>query len=161
MFTQEIRWSRPALGGLACLYLWVLIAIVGPALFLPPRRDAAALLFIIGTLTSALFAAVAVVFTTLRVSIDGRALTVGFGPFRDRVPLEQITACEATTYRWTEWGGWGIRCGRRAKLYNVPGDRGQAVQLTLSDGRRILFSSSDPTAVCRALWENHPEVRRL
>jgi hypothetical protein len=161
MFTQEIRWSRPALGALACLYLWVLAVIVGPALFLPPHRDAAGLLLVIAALTSVLFAAISAIFTTLRVTIDRHTLTVGFGPFRERVPLEKITACEATTYRWTDWGGWGIRCGGRARLYNVPGDRGRAVQLTLSDGRRLLFSSPDPTAVCRALWDHHPEVRRL
>jgi hypothetical protein len=161
MFTQEIRWSRPALGALACLYLWVLLAIVGPALFLPPLRDATVLLLLIAALTTVFFAGLTAIFTTLRITIDQHTLTVGFGPFCDRVPLEAITACEPTTYRWIEWGGWGIRCGWRRKLYHVPGDRGRAVQLTLSDGRRLLFSSPDPTAVCRALWEHHPVVRRL
>lgn len=160
MFMQEIRWSRPALAALLGLYLWIVAMIAAPAFFRPPGGSETVLLLAVATLTSLLFVAVAAVFTTLRVTIDSRTLTVGFGPFRERVSLEQITACEAITYRWMEWGGWGIRCGWRAKLYNVPGDRGRAVQLTLANGRCLLFSSPDPTAVCRALWDHHPVVRR-
>jgi hypothetical protein len=92
-----------------------------------------------------------VLFTRFRVSIEGRTLMVGFPAFRERIPLEQITACAPITYRWIEWGGYGIRINRRDKMYNVPGDGGRAVQITLDNGRRIFFSSTDPAAACAAI----------
>ncbi|HYO30076.1 MAG TPA: hypothetical protein VER37_05790, partial [Thermomicrobiales bacterium] len=76
----------------------------------------------------------------LRIVVDEATLTVGFGPFRERLPLVRIATCDATTYRWWEYGGWGIRRyslrrpWRRAKLYNVLGDGGLAVRVALDDG---------------------------
>jgi hypothetical protein len=89
-------------------------------------------------------------------------LTVGFiSPFKEHISLDRVEACEATTYNWIAWGGFGIRFRRRAKLYNVPGDRGRAVQVRLTDGKQLLFSSPDPAAVCRALRERNPNIVEL
>ena len=106
---------------------------------------------------------VAVAFRQLRIVVDDTTLSVGFGPFRERLPLTRIVACAPTTYRWLEYGGWGIRYNirhlrRRATLYNVMGDRGRAVEVVLDDGRRVLFSSGDPAAVCQAIRAHRPEI---
>jgi hypothetical protein len=104
---------------------------------------------------------VGAVFHRLRVTLDAEALTVGFGPFRERLPLARIAACAPTTYRWLAYGGYGIRYNfrRRSKLFNVPGDGGRAVQVTLDDGRRVHFSARDPAAVCAAIRARYPHCR--
>jgi hypothetical protein len=159
MFIQETHISRQAAGALAGLGLLILLPMLLPALTHPmPPEERLRLLSIAGV-TTLFYAGLLMVFSTVRVVIDEQALTVGFGPFRERVPLSRVTACSPTTYRWWDWGGWGIRLRWPAKLYNVPGDRGVAVVVTLDDGRRLLFSSTDPAAVCQAIRERHPEFR--
>jgi hypothetical protein len=98
------------------------------------------------------------IFRTLRICVDEQTLIVGFGPFKEHVPLDRVVACGSTTYRWIAWGGFGIRGRRRAKLYNVPGDQGRAVEVRLDDGKQVLFSSPDPAAVCRALHERNSHI---
>jgi hypothetical protein len=158
MFIQETRWSLAALRALIGLNLIVFLSVVAPAVSLPPGHPERTLLLTVAGITAIFLTGITWTFTTLRVTIDEHALTVGFGPFRERVPLERVTACRPTTYRWWDWGGWGIRLGWRAKLYNVPGDGGVAVELTFDDGRRLLFSSSDPAAVCQVLRDRRPEI---
>jgi hypothetical protein len=158
MVVEEITWSRVgwlvllAPAALALVPLgWVLLTVPAsrPAVLIP--------LLVVGLVLGG----VGAVFHRLRVTLDAEALTVGFGPFRERLPLARIAACEATTYRWITYGGYGIRYAfwRRAKLYNVPGDRGRAVQVTLDDGRRVLFSARDPAAVCAVLRPRCPNCR--
>src|SRR5689334_1690658 len=120
MFIQETRSSPAALQALVGLNLIVLLSVLAPALSLPPGDQERALLLTVAVITAIFLTGITWIFTTLRVIIDEQTLTVGFGPFRERVPLERVTACCPTTYRWWEWGGWGIRLGWRAKLYNVP-----------------------------------------
>jgi hypothetical protein len=159
MFTQEMRWSPGAMWAVGGLLLFVMAALLAPALVRPPDDRETALALVLGVAITTLSGGLVWTFTTLRVTVDDQALTVGFGPFRERLPLERIVECGPTTYRWYEWGGWGIRLGWRAKLYNVPGDRGVAVQVVLDDGRRVLFSSPDPEAVCQVLRERRPGIR--
>ncbi len=61
-----------------------------------------------------------------------------------RLSAGEIREAEARTYRpILEYGGWGIRYGwRGGRAYNVSGNRG--VQLTLNDGRKVLFGSRRP-----------------
>ncbi len=159
MFTQEIRWSPGAVWAVGGLLLFVMAAVLAPALVRPPGDRETAIVLVCGVAITALSGCLVWTFTTLRVTVDDQALTVGFGPIRERLPLERIVECGPVTYHWYEWGGWGIRLGWRAKLYNVPGDRGTAVQVVLDDGRRVLFSSPNPEAVCQALRERRPEIR--
>jgi hypothetical protein len=91
------------------------------------------------------------VFTRLRIVVDAEALTIGFGPFRERIPRALIAECGMTQYRWQEWGGIGLRIRPGARLYNVPGDGGWAVRVRLRDGQIRLFSSRRPSAICNAL----------
>ena len=40
-----------------------------------------------------------------------------------------IESATAVDYKWTRYGGWGIRRGRDGEwLYNMPGDGGKAVR---------------------------------
>jgi hypothetical protein len=102
---------------------------------------------------------VAVLFKELRIALADESLSVGFGPLRRRVPLQAITRCEPLTYRWCDWGGWGIRWRPGGTLFNVPGDHGQAVQLTLANDRRVLFSSREPQAWCERLRLRTPAIQ--
>ena len=87
------------------------------------------------------------------VRSDG--LYVRFVPFHRRprrLPFARMVRFEACTYRpLREYGGWGIRYGKRGKAYNVSGNRG--VQLEFTDGKRLLIGSQQPEMVVRAMQE--------
>ena len=160
MVVEEITWSRGAwvvlLAAAACALVflgWVLLTV-------PASRHPSALVPLLVVVLPV--AGIRAVFHRLRVTLGPDTLTVGFGPFRERLPLARIAACGPTTYRWLPYGGWGIRYNvwRRAKLYNVPGDGGRAVEVTLDDGRRVLFSARDPAAVCAVLRPWCPNCRK-
>jgi hypothetical protein len=56
------------------------------------------------------------------------------------VPFGTIAGVMAVIYRpLREYGGWGIRFGRKGMAYNVSGDRG--VQVTLKNGKSFLLGS--------------------
>lgn len=159
MVVEEMTWSRGGwavlLGAAACSLVplsWVLLTV-------PASRPSA---FVPLLVIPLFIAGIGAVFHRLRVTLGPDTLTIGFGPFRERLPLARIAACDPTTYRWLAYGGYGIRYNfwRRAKLYNVPGDGGRAVQVTLDDGRRVLFSARDPAAVCAVLRPRCPNCRQ-
>ena len=177
MYVEELRWSSAARWGLVAVAALPIPSCITALLAAPPRAGRAlALVPLLGV--AALVAGILVAFGRLRVVVDETALTVGvgpfwaagFGPFRERLPLARIAACEPATYRRLEYGGWGVRSSlfhprRRATLCNVMGDGGRAVQVVLlDDRRRVLFSLRDPAAVCRALRalradRHHPPPR--
>ncbi len=65
-------------------------------------------------------------------------------------PLATIAEAEAITYRpIIEYGGWGIRIGRKGMAYNVSGNRG--VQVTLEGGRSFLLGSLQPERLATAI----------
>jgi hypothetical protein len=159
MVLEEIGWSWRwwvFLGGVAGV---VLAVIAADRLPLPGKHGRAEP--VLPALVLLLLAGIAVLFRRLRVTLGPAALVVGFGPLRDRVPLARIVRCAPVTYHWLAFGGWGIRYNwaARAKLYNVAGDGGRAVRLTLDDGRHLLFSARDPAAVCAALRPHCPHCR--
>jgi hypothetical protein len=160
MFSQEIRWRGVVWWALVGLLLGTTSLSLVPA-FSATDRELRKLPLLIVAVTTGAVLLVLWIFGTLRISVNQQVLTVGFGPFRERISLDRVAACGVTTYRWMDWGGFGIRVGRRGKLYNVPGDRGIAVQVDLKDGQKILFSSPDPSAVCHALRQRNPEITEL
>lgn len=157
MEVESLGWPAAARWGLVAVTAFPVVVAAAVLLGVPSARPVAAipLLAVI-----ALDATLAAAFGRLRVAVDDAALTVGFGPFRDRLPLDRIVACGPTTYRWQDFGGWGIRVNprRRVKLYNVAGDGGRAVRVLLDDGRAVLFSSRDPAAACQALRAHRPAI---
>lgn len=160
MFAQEIRWPAKAWVTLGGLLLAVTALLLTPTFF-TVAHGLRKLLLISAGVTVAASLGFVWLFSSLRISVNERALTVGFGPFRETITLERVASCGTTTYRWVDWGGFGIRYRSQGKLYNVPGDRGVAVQVNLDDGRQILFSSPDPIAVCRALRKRLPGLTEL
>ena len=66
--------------------------------------------------------------------------------------FEGIQKAEASTYSpRKDYGGWGIRYGRKGKAYNVSGNKG--VLLTLKNGKNVLIGSKNHEALCLAINE--------
>ncbi len=93
--------------------------------------------------------------TRLVTEVRNDGLYVRLIPFHRRwqkVPYAQVVRFEACTYNpIRDYGGGGIRYGRKGKAYNVSGNRG--VQLELAGGRRLLIGSQQPEAIVRAMEE--------
>lgn len=92
--------------------------------------------------------------------VDREGVGVAFVPFTSRyIPFTEIAAVEPLRYRpIREFGGWGIRWGGRNRIaYNVSGDRG--VELTLTNGQRILIGSQAPEELARIISMRLQETR--
>src|SRR4051812_4152857 len=128
--TEEIRWRGKWLGLLIAPYLLGIgLALYSLKSAVGASGDFSASMGLIGAVVmiALTLAALVRVFTRLSIEVTNDALSVGYGPIRDRLPLSSIVSCEVVRYSWWQWGGWGIRLRfrpRRAKLYNVPGDGG-------------------------------------
>jgi len=67
-----------------------------------------------------------------------------------KIPLERIRRASPVTYRpIMDYGGWGIRRGRKGWAYNASGDRG--VELELDDGKLLLVGSQRPEELVAAI----------
>src|SRR5437879_7367125 len=88
----------------------------------------------------------AFLFGSLTTEVDERRFTFWFGPgvMRRSFALSQIESCTPVTNPW--WYGRGIHWTPYGWLYNVAG--GGAVQLTLSDGRRLRVGTVEPEQFC-------------
>ena len=88
---------------------------------------------------------------TTEVHEDG--LYIRFFPFHlsfHKIVLEDIKEFQARTYSpIKEYGGWGIRYGRKGKAYNVSGNRG--MQLKLTNGKQLLIGSQKLEEFAEAL----------
>ncbi len=88
---------------------------------------------------------------TTEVRDDG--IYYRFFPFHlsfHKIAVEDIISYEMRRYSpIKEYGGWGIRYGRKGRAYNVSGNRG--VQLEFSDGGRLLFGSQKPDEFAEAI----------
>ena len=144
--TEEIAWPTT----LRVLLLAMVAAIFAPIVLQGADTMGAGTRLLLG-LTVLAVGWLIWVFTRLRIVVDAEALTLGFGPFRERIPRALIAECGVTQYRWQEWGGIGLRVRPGARLYSVPGDGGWAVRVRLRDGQIRVFSSRRPSALCRAL----------
>ena len=93
--------------------------------------------------------------TGLDTEIRESRVFIRFRPFHSKwvtFDCENIQAVEATTYSpLKDYGGWGIRYGRRGKAYNVSGNKG--VLLTLNDGTNILIGSKNHELLCAVISE--------
>ena len=89
----------------------------------------------------------------LNIIITQSLLDVEYGVFnRKRILLSKITSCEATKARFRTYGGIGIRLGLDGSwAYNT--DFGDAVKLTLIDGRPFVFSTRNPQKICSLIDE--------
>jgi hypothetical protein len=89
----------------------------------------------------------------LTTEIRNDGLYVRFFPFHlsfTRIATHEIKRFESRTYSpLGEYGGWGIRFGKKGKAYTVSGNRG--VQLELTNGKRLLIGSQRPEELVETL----------
>ena len=119
--------NNPASDGVV-LFVWLLAGVGLPVLFLLLR---------------------------LEVEVSPNAVTIRFAPLFIRViDQREIAGAEPVTYRpLGEFGGWGVRGWGARVAYNVRGNQG--VELTLTDGRRVLIGTRRATDLAAAIAAIH------
>jgi hypothetical protein len=92
-------------------------------------------------------------FLSLRVSVFNKGIQFGFYIFNKRFEYSDVLDCKPFRYQLSDYLGWGIRKGADGSiLYNVPGDHGTAVKLTVRerDERMVYaFSAKRPEVICK------------
>ena len=122
----------------------VLLFLGNEARTLRPRES----LFLLGIVLLVLLA-----FSALTVSVDHSQITVRFGIsplrgwFRKRISLNTVKDCGVVRNSWLH--GVGIRHIGHGWLYNVAGL--DAVELHLTNGRRIRIGTDEPDALAAAI----------
>ncbi|MHC4396041.1 MAG: DUF6141 family protein [Planctomycetota bacterium] len=114
---------------------------------IPSEGEASGILSIIVVIICGTFVpiGIAVLFAALKLETEvrGDGLYIRFYPFHlkfKRFGVEELSEYYAREYRpILEYGGWGIRYGRKGKAYNVSGNKG--VQLVFKNGKRLLIGS--------------------
>ena len=91
--------------------------------------------------------------TGLDTEVRESGVYIRFRPFHWKWVVfgcDNIQTVEATVYSpLRDYGGWGIRYGRKGKAYNVSGNKG--VLLTLTDGENLLIGSKNHEVLCSAI----------
>ena len=97
------------------------------------------------------FGVLAVLFSSLTVTVTDQELVFYFGPgfWTRRFALDDIVSAEVV--RNSALHGWGIRYTRHGWLYNVSGL--QAVQVTIRGEEQIRIGTDEPEALKQALDE--------
>ncbi len=95
-------------------------------------------------------------FSVLRIAVTKEHVHIQYGLFGPKIPVSAISACEAVTYDWKKYGGFGIRKAfDGSTAYNLMGDEGRAVRITWKDenGKQqiTLMSAKDPDALAAAV----------
>jgi hypothetical protein len=93
--------------------------------------------------------AVAIMFSSLTVEVEGNELRWRFGPgwWTWRIAIDDIESVAAVRNKW--WNGLGIRKGPGFWLYNVAGL--DAVELRLRSGEVRRIGTDDPQGLAAAL----------
>ena len=111
------------------------------------------ILFIVTMIIIPILVAILFLVVKLEAEVRSDGLYVRFFPAHirfKRFAAEDLTDCFALKYRpILEYGGWGIRFGKKGKAYNVSGNRG--VQLVLKNGKRLLIGSQRPDELAEAI----------
>ncbi len=91
--------------------------------------------------------------TGLDTQVTSHGLSVRFRPFHRKwrvFEFESILEAEALTYSpLKDFGGWGIRYGKKGKAYSVSGNEG--VLLKLKNGKSVLIGSKKHEELGRAI----------
>lgn len=103
-------------------------------------------------------------FTNLVVAVTDTGAHFAFGVFHKRLALPDITGVEPRDYRWTEYGGWGIRWAMKGKrAWSVVGVK-RGVLITLNEkgkARSYFISSRKPEELAQAINEARTGVARV
>ncbi|MBP1908658.1 DUF6141 family protein [Methanolobus bombayensis] len=82
----------------------------------------------------------------LVVEVRNSGLYVKFFPIHlsfKHFTFSDISSAEAVRYSpLKDYGGWGIRYGRKGKAYNISGKKG--LLLTFTNGKRLMLGSKEP-----------------
>jgi hypothetical protein len=97
----------------------------------------------------AVAAVMLVLFSTLTVVVDERAVRLwfGFGALRREVALADVRAARKVRNSW--YAGWGVRVIPQGRLYNV-GSR-DSVELEMDTGRVVRVGTDQPDALLAAV----------
>lgn len=109
-----------------------------------------------------LLAAVYIRLTTVKLVTEVRpgGITVGLrGLWKQRrILLDQVRSAEVVTYNAAaDFGGYGLRSGRRGTAYIARGDR--AVELPLTSGEKILIGSQRAAEMAQSIREARQRAR--
>jgi hypothetical protein len=78
--------------------------------------------------------------------IDEKNIVYRFIPFHRKaysIPWDEVDSAEVIKYRpIMEYGGWGIRYGRKGKAYNTKGNKG--MEIITRDGKNLLIGTQEP-----------------
>ena len=115
-----------------------------------PLSDTA--LVVSGTISILFPAGISYLFYKLKLITEVRydGLYIQFFPLsRQRIAFENIKTCSIRRYSpIKEYGGWGIRYGRKGKAYNVSGNKG--VQLELLIKQTVVDRLTQCRRACRS-----------
>ena len=94
----------------------------------------------------------------LDIKVESSGLHLKFWPLHRcwRVfQFEEIHSCDAVWYRpLFDYGGWGIRYGRKGKAYTVSGDRGIELVLKKNIKRTVIVGSQRSQELSQAVTDN-------
>jgi len=98
-----------------------------------------------------LFIFIFVNFRSLEIRIQGRFLEFGFGIFKKKFLLTDISSCEETKVAFSEYLGIGIRRGLDGTIcYNTCFGKGVRIKVK-SKKKDYVLTSNNPQALCQAL----------
>ena len=112
-------------------------------------------LLLVGIGLPALFVSIRLI-----VAIGGHQITIRYRPFTTRrIGFEEIRDYEARTYKpIKEYAGWGIKGWSIDRMsYSVSGREG--VELTLTDGKRVMIGSQKAQQLADAIGAGLSESR--
>jgi len=124
---------------------------------------AAALPFVVAGLVgfAAMFAVLSLTFAVLRTVVTSREVIVKYGLWGPRIPIDAITSCKVIPYKWTQFGGWGIRRGIGGVWAYVPG-AGDVVEIAYkSKGKekRVQVGADNPQLVASEIQHARQAAR--
>jgi hypothetical protein len=96
-------------------------------------------------------------FATLTVEIRDGLLRFrfGLGLIRKKLKIAEIESCEVVRNPW--YYGWGIHATKKGWVYNVSGF--EAVEIFMSDGRRLRIGTDEPELLRKAILTAKMEAR--
>ncbi len=102
-----------------------------------------------------LFAVIGINFSTLKIAVDYKNVTVGYGMIKNTIPREDIEKCFLDQTNAILYGGWGIRIGRiKGKwrlIYNTVGDPRVVLVLKNRWYKEFVFSTRNPQEIIKLL----------
>ena len=123
--------------------------IIGDPVGERPISDTGMILLFLGVVTFMGAIIGLIYFSRLYTHINDKGVYYMFKPFHRKmhlIPWEEISRHEVIKYRpIMDYGGWGIRYGRKGKAYNIQGNLG--LYLTLKSGKTLLIGTQQPESL--------------